>query len=301
MKSTTFFIVGAPKCGTTSLYYWISEHPRIFMPDIKEPNFFASDMKSRKVRTLSRYEKLFEGTTDNHLAVGEASTGYLFSQEAVPKIESKYTDVKYIVMLRNPIMMAQSLHEQEIQCGAEHVRDFETAWRLSPERRRGRKVHFGCEDPKRLDYMNRCSLGSQLERLLRIVPKSRVLILFLEDIRQDSSGEYKKSLDFLNVPIGDRSSFPEKNISEKVMYPRLRRIIRIAGRIRDSGKRIIGIDNDFGVGIMENITEKTSDVKMYKMKKKLKVEMSEYFEREVLKIESITGRNLSQWLNIDVG
>ena len=302
MKNPNFFIIGAPKCGTTSLYFWLLEHNKIFMPNIKEPHFFASELKSRKVQTLSRYKKLFENANDNHLAVGEASTGYLFSQEAVPRIESRYSGVKYIVMLRNPIDMAQSLHEQEIRCGAEHVRDFETAWRLSPERRRGREVHFGCESPKRLDYMNRCSLGSQLERLLSTVSRSRVLILFLEDIRKESRNEYEKSLDFLSVPTDNRSKFPVRNESKEVKYPTLRRLIRNAGRVRNIVKSILGIDSLFGVGAMSFINEKSSSRKNNKsIDKELETEMCIYFEKDVSKVESITGRDLSQWIKIDDG
>lgn len=302
MKRPNFFVIGAPKCGTTSLYYWLSGHPKIFTSDIKEPHFFDSELKSRKVRTLSRYKKLFEDANDNHLAVGEGSTGYLFSQEAVPRIESRYSDAKYIVMLRNPIEMAPSLHEQEIQCGVEHVRDFETAWRLSPERRRGRNVHFGCEDPERLDYMNRCSLGSQLEWLLTTVPRSRVLILFLEDIRENSGGEYKKALDFLGVPDDNRSSFPVRNESKGVKYPTLRRFIRTLGRVRDVAKRIASIDDSFGVGIMKRVNgkDKKSNRKI-DINRNLKVEMREFLKVEISKIENITGRDLSQWTKIDCG
>lgn len=302
MRRPNFFIIGAPKCGTTSLYFWLSGHPKIFTSDIKEPHFFASELRSRKVRKLSRYEKLFEDANDNHLAVGEASTGYLFSQEAVPKIESRYSDVKYIVMLRNPIEMAKSLHEQEIQCGAEHETDFGTAWRLSPERRRGKEVHFGCEDPQRLDYMDRCSIGSQLERLLTTVPRSRVQILFLEDIRENSGREYQKALEFLGVPTDDRSKFPVRNESKEVKYPTLRRFIRNIGRIRDIGKRILGIDNSFGVSVMESINEKGKEERRDdSISRGLKEEILRCFESDISKVEDITGRDLSHWVEIDAG
>lgn len=296
MKNPNFFIIGAPKCGTSSLYHWLSGHSKVFTTDIKEPHFFAKELKSRRVRTLSRYKKLFENATDSHLAIGEASTGYLFYQEAVTRIEKRYCDVKYVVMLRNPIEMAKSLHEQEIQCGTEHVRNFETAWRLSPERRKGMRVHFGCEDPKRLDYMNRCSIGSQLERLLKAVPKRRVHIIFLEDIRESSKGEYERCLEFLDVPTDGRSKFPDKNESRGVKYPRLRRFIRTAGKLRDSAKRTLGIDNSLGVGLMEVINNKGSgNRKNENVDNSFEMELKEYFKEEIEKVKAITGRNLEYW------
>lgn len=296
MKKPNFFIIGAPKCGTSSLYHWLSRHPKVFTTDIKEPHFFAEELKSRRVRTLNRYEELFKNATNNHLAIGEASTGYLFYQEAVTRIENRYSDVKYVVMLRNPTEMAKSLHEQEIQCGTEHVRDFESAWRLSPERRRGRRVHFGCEDPKRLDYMNRCSLGSQLERLLDTVPKRRVLIIFLEDIKENSKKEYERCLRFLGVPTDGRLKFPVKNESKGVKYPKLRRFIRAAGKLRDSAKRMVGMDNSLGVGLMEIVNNKGSgNRKNENIKDSFEIEINEYFEKEIEKISSITGINSNHW------
>jgi len=85
MKKPNFFILGAPKCGTTSLAMWLSEHPNIFMCPIKEPHYFNTDGLQR-IKTLEQYESLFTDAKPEHVAVGEASTHYLYSKEAVPRI-----------------------------------------------------------------------------------------------------------------------------------------------------------------------------------------------------------------------
>jgi len=293
MERPSFFIIGAPKCGTSSLYYWLSEHSKIFMSDIKEPHFFAEDLTSRRVKTLERYQSLFDDANDDHLAIGEASTGYLFYHKSIEKIETRYSKVNYIVMLRNPIEMAKSLHEQEVKCGNEHIMDFESAWRLSPERRTGGRVHFGCEDPERLDYMKRCRIGTQIKRLVQKVPKERILFIFLEDIRKNSKKEYEKCLNFLNVPTDNKLKFQVINESKGIKYPKLRRLIRSAGRIRDLIKRKMGIDNSLGVELMKMMNDKERGERRNEIvKESLEMEMYEYFEEEIEKVESVTGRKL---------
>ena len=86
MVSPNFFILGAPKCGTTSLASWLSDHPHIFIPPIKEPHYFNTDDQHRNIRRRLDYEKLFRGVTEKHIGVGEASVWYLSSEVAVRNI-----------------------------------------------------------------------------------------------------------------------------------------------------------------------------------------------------------------------
>lgn len=72
-----FFIVGAPKCGTTSLYFHLREHPQVFMPDVKEPQFFTRPSEWTAAGEAA-YKALFADHADKP-AVGEASPSYLFA------------------------------------------------------------------------------------------------------------------------------------------------------------------------------------------------------------------------------
>ena len=87
MKKPNFFIIGAPKCGTTSLASWVSEHPSVYMSPLKEPDYFHAN---EKIGSLKEYEQLFEGAGPEHITVGEASVRYLYSQVAVPNILNYY-------------------------------------------------------------------------------------------------------------------------------------------------------------------------------------------------------------------
>ena len=85
VRKPNFFIIGAPKCGTTSLATWLSGHPNVFMSAVKEPHFFNTDDR-RFISTLEAYENLFRAASSDHCAVGEASVWYLSSTEAVRNI-----------------------------------------------------------------------------------------------------------------------------------------------------------------------------------------------------------------------
>jgi Sulfotransferase family len=89
MTMPNFFIIGAQKAGTTSLYYYLKQHPQIYMSPRKEPHFFEgmhSDFyrparATLPVTDLADYQALFEGVTDEK-AIGEASASYLYSPKA---------------------------------------------------------------------------------------------------------------------------------------------------------------------------------------------------------------------------
>jgi Sulfotransferase domain len=138
-RKPNFFILGAPKCGTTSMAEWLRTHPNIFVSPNKEPNFFNTHDGPR-LYTSDQYEALFRGANDEHVAVGEASALYLSSSEAVINIMRYKPDARFIVMVRNPAEMAPSYHAELVLHGAENVKDFVTAWHLQESRRLGRNL-----------------------------------------------------------------------------------------------------------------------------------------------------------------
>ena len=80
MEYPNFFLIGAPKSGTTSMYNYLKEHPNVLMSDIKGP-FFCIDINDReRIQEEEDYFNLFKNRSRNHFAVGEASVLYLFSK-----------------------------------------------------------------------------------------------------------------------------------------------------------------------------------------------------------------------------
>lgn len=296
MKKPNFFILGAPKCGTTSLAMWLSEHPNIFMCPIKEPHFFNVD-GLRRIKSLKEYEKLFAKAGPEHLAVGEASTHYLYSKEAVPRILEYQPEAKFIVCIRNPIEMAPSLHAERVFNGVETVKDFEKAWKLQEERKKGKYIPRTIKkDPERLQYGAYCRLGEQLERLYKIVDKERVLVLVLDDIAQDPKREYQKVLSFLGVPYDGRNEFPVYNRRKIVRSVYLSYIIRTFSNISTNIKQIVGFNKEFKITswMRHKLNKKFNKIET--LSPEMKKELCNYFKDDIELLEKLLNRDFSHWL-----
>jgi hypothetical protein len=214
-----FFVIGAPKCGTTALSEYLRQHPRVFFSNPKEPRFWCSDLENNPhaerwlVTTddVNEYLKLFRDANKDHLAIGEGSTLYLFSQAAVPRILAFNPSARFIVMVRNPVEMFHSWHSYLVRQFHEDVKCPEKAWALQAERQVGRHIPAMCDIPRKLQYKQIISLGEQVERLLSIVPREQVHIIVLDDFSADPAREYGRVLDFLKLPHDGRTVFPRVN------------------------------------------------------------------------------------------
>jgi hypothetical protein len=243
MKSPNFFIIGAPKCGTTSLAQWLAAHPAIFMSSLKEPHYYSTDLANRMIDSSTRYQNLFRKAGAQHLAVGEASTWYLFSKTAISHIEREHPEARYIVMTRNPVEMAHSLYHHNVRVLHEDQLSFEQAWRLQVMRSEGNYQPRTCTEPAFLQYFEACRLGSMLQRLLSLVPAVRIAHVALEDMQSDPRTVYSRILNFLNVSSDNRSSFPVVNPARSKRNRLLQRLIRMGAR----GKMRLGLTHGFGL------------------------------------------------------
>ncbi len=249
-----FFIIGAPKCGTTSLARWLSAHPQVFMSRIKEPHFFSTDLGNRKFDSECKYLQLFASATARHLAVGEASTWYLFSDAAVPAIESRLQGVRYIVLTRDPVEMARSLHHHNVRVLHEDKADLMEAWWLQEPRRRGDRIPATCTEPAFLQYLSACALGRQLERLYERVDPRRVLHLKLETLQSDPGAEYRRVLEFLGLDDDGRCDFQVANPARGYRSRNVQRFLRFSGKLRLK----LGITRGLGLSrLNERRLEKT--------------------------------------------
>lgn len=292
MKKTNFFIIGAPKCGTTSLAAWLAEHPSIYMSAVKEPHFFNVD-GTRFTKTLSDYDALFANVQEGHIAIGEASTHYLYSLQAVPRILEYNPDAKFIVCIRNPIEMAPSLHSERVWGGAETVKDFEKAWRLQDARRHGKYIPLTMRrDPDRLQYGAYCRLGEQIDRLYSHVSQDRVLVLTLDDLAKNPQREYQKVLRFLDI-------------SENVFTPEFvvyneRKAVRSVF-VSFVLRYLFQIRNFIGFKKPLNLYKRIQTINTVKPEKtrlspELKSELRAYFEVDIHLLERQMGRDFSNWL-----
>ncbi len=293
MKLPNFFIIGAPRCGTTSLTAYLAEHPKVFMSSPKEPFCFNTDLGNRATHTMSDYLEYFKDAGDEHLAVGEASTCYLYSDTAVPNILRFNPDAKFIVMLRNPVDMAYSLHSELIYSCQENVEDFRRAWQLQDDRKKGHNIPKLCQEPRWILYREVCMLGNQLERLYSRVNRERVLVLLLEDMKERPKGIYEQVLDFLALPSNSRNHFPIHNESKKLRFRLMRDIVHIISM----AKRRINIKTHFGVLSRLDYLN-TQKQKRPPLPDDFRHELLIAFKEDVAKLSNLIHRDLSSWINV---
>jgi hypothetical protein len=270
---------------------WLREHPNVFIPSDKEPHFFNDDDR-RGITALDQYEALFSGARPEHTAIGEGSVWYLSSSTAATNILQYQPNARFIVMIRNPIEMAPSLHAQMVITGHENVRDFEAAWLLQEDRRRGRNLPTLSWSTRRLLYGDICSLGAQLNRLRSVVPREQVLVVLLDDIREDARREYLKVLGFLGIPDDGRTQFPVYNDGRVNRWPRLARWAFMAGAIKS---RLGGFKSGLGLlGRFEKYNQ-TSQSRTA-ISEELAALLAAHFSDDIYLLEQFLSRDLSKWL-----
>jgi hypothetical protein len=207
-RKVDFFIIGAPKSGTTSLVHYLRSHPRVFIPRIKEPHFFCTDFDDyRQVTSLSDYNQLFAPAPFN-ARLGEASVWYLYSQLATRNILKYNPSAKIIVILRNPVEMLYSLHSQLVYSMREDIFDFKEAWLKQQERKIGIGEPRHCIAPQHLQYYEVGKLGTQIEKIIAIVPKENLKIIIFDDFISRTKEIYENVLNFINIETNDFMNFP---------------------------------------------------------------------------------------------
>lgn len=299
MRRPNFFIVGAPKCGTTALSEYLRTHPKIFLCEPKEPHFFAEDMdRHRYVRTLEEYLNLFKAAGPGYEIIGEASVGYLFSSVALTNIHEFDPAAKVIAMVRNPIDMAPSLHRQLLFARYEDEPDFEKAWNLQESRRRGQHIPPGCRAPAFLQYAESCRLGSQIQRLLNIFPASQLKVIVFDDFIADTGKVYREVLDFLGLPDDRREDFERINEAKRFRSERLAGLIATCKPLAVSFA--VKLRTATGLNLLPwmkralVVNEEKADKK--NLSTGLGVALADTFRSDIELLSTLIGRDLSFWL-----
>lgn len=220
-----FFIVGAPKCGTTALYAYLRQHPDLFMPFHKEPLYFGSDL-TRRYGAMSEadYLSLFRAARPDQL-VGEASAWYLYSTRAAEEIHHASPHARVIVMLRNPVDVMYAQHSQLLFSEQEDIPDFAEALIAEPDRVQGRRLPPGPIRPENLFYGRMVRFSEQLQRYVEVFGWDRIHLIIHDDMRRDVAGEYRRVLDFLGVDPTFTPEFRFANENKSVRRRWIQRLI----------------------------------------------------------------------------
>jgi hypothetical protein len=286
------FIIGAAKCGTNSLYAWLSEHPQVFMSAIKEPNYFCSDFAELgPITDLHSYLALFRNARGDHKVRGEASVNYMISNVAIENIYKFDPHARLIAMLRNPVDVVYAYHAQVIRSMLEDQVNFEVAWSLSDIRQTGQRLPKDGIVPALVNYREIGRLGSQLKRVLSIFPREQLHIVFLDELALAPQTAYQQILEFLAIDNDFRANFPRFNEHLQFRWDWARRIIAspLVSRLRNRGIRNTGMLKPlyFISARKQPRTPLRPSFHSY---------LSHVFASEVKLLEEITGRDLSHWL-----
>ncbi len=233
-----FFIVGAPKSGTTAMYAYLRHHPELYLPVQKELRYFGSDLDIRDRRPLDEVEYLAQfadGASASH--VGTAYVWYLYSRLAAREIATFAPRARIIAMLRNPIEMLHALHGEHLSNGNEDIRDFTEALDAENERRAGRRIPPHAHLPQGLWYSSVPRYTEQLERYVRAFGRERVHVILYDDFAADPGACYSGLLRFLEVRDDVRpDGFAVINASKRTRSERLRHFL---ARPPDLPRRVI--------------------------------------------------------------
>jgi hypothetical protein len=238
-----FFVVGHEKCGTTSLFRMLRQHPQIFMPDLKEPRFFMRDpdepppanpAQTPRHHTLDGYLSLFADARPDQQA-GEASPQYIRSEQAAERIAAVAPEAKIIALLREPTDFLVTFHQNCVRGLVEDERDLRKAIALEDSRREGRNVPAGSRAPNRLFYCDHVRYVAQLQRFEAQFSREQMLVLIYEDYRRDNDATVRRILRFLEV---DEDYAFERTETKRVRKGvRFQGLHRVALAVQDARRR----------------------------------------------------------------
>ena len=210
-----FLLIGAARAGTTAIYSYLRQCPDIFMPRLKEPNFFAfegqtlacrgpgADYINNSVTRLAEYRDLF-ATSPPGAVLGEASPLYLFADQAAARIRHHAPEARLVVVLRNPVDQAFSHFMYATKQRIEPLTDFVAALAAEDQRMAdGWQPLFG--------YSRFPRYAEQLARYLALFPRDQILIRLYEEFERDPATLMQDILGHIGVTSGFRPDMAVKH------------------------------------------------------------------------------------------
>ena len=279
MKVNTF-IVGAPKTGTTSLYYYLNQHTNVCMSSIKEPNFFSAKevnslfYKSQIVDEINEYHKLF--SQNKKQIIGEASVSYLFFDEVPNRIYKYNPKAKIIILLRNPIERALSHYLMDFRLGfcSENFEDIIAQPEIFPQY-----------------YQQYLELGNyflQLKRYINVFNENQLSIVFYDDLKSDSQKVMKHIFSFLEIEFQDlvysiQISFLSPSnifVSELYKFNSLRKIVKSL-----FPEPFLSLVKSIFFSYNSKPTFSDSIIK----------QLNAYYKSDIVELEKLLNKDLSRW------
>ena len=283
-----FFIVGAPKAGTTSLYHYLSEHPQVEMSSQKEPDYFSDKAiheqgmyyAKNRVDTLDKYESLF--VQKESVVYGEASVSYLFYKNVAEDIKKYNPNAKIIIMLRDPIERAFSHYLMDYRLGLISDSFENVLAKISKHK----NAHLFYQQ-----YIEVSKYAKQIQRYLDFFKKENILFIDYEDFKKNVSKTVDQVYNFLNIST---EFVADINTKHNTFIMPKNKIIRLIYSFVFLRKILTFL---FPVYLVKNIRVLLfkSDKKPELLKETRSL-LSIIFNDDIKKMEEVLAKNYSKWI-----
>jgi len=211
-----FIIIGVQKGGTTSLYNYLIQHPKVAPALQKEVQFFSLNFDKGRDWYFSQFPSVADG---KELLTGEASPYYIFHPHVAKRIHQFFPDVKLIALLREPVARAISHYFYYLKIGFESL-SFPDAIALESSRLTG-EIEKMLEDEsycsynhRHYTYLTRGIYADQLPEWFKYFSREQLLILNSDDLYKDTVGTMNQVLNFLELPHFQLETYPKYNAGE---------------------------------------------------------------------------------------
>lgn len=297
VNKPNLFIVGAPKCGTTSLHFYLSQHPQLSMSCPKELYYFCSDIKEiHKDVRWEDYLNHFDWDS-MYSYYGETTPYYLTSPAATRDIFSMNPNAKIIISIRKPVDLLRSIHDQLVFSGKEKFPDLKEALenekKIDKSKLSESQLHFF--DYK--CYRNLPKYSKHIKRYLDVFGADNVLILLFDDIKKSPQMTLDKIYNFLNVDSFKEVDFTIKNQAMLNRSKRLKELVLQPPAPLKAMLRIFLPSSKYRSRLYRFINKLNAKPKPGKgiIDANLEKELLGLFKSEVLELEKLTKKDLSHW------
>ena len=282
-----FFIAGAPKAGTTSLYHYLSQHKEVEMSSVKEPDYFSYNSLKEKgtyygrkaIGNLEQYHKLF--TNKKNLIRGEASVSYLYYEGVARKIKEYNKNAKIIIILRNPVERAFSHYLMDYRLGlvSENFEDIIN-----------KKINHKNASLYYQQYLLVGEYYQQIKRFINVFGADNLLIINYEDFKNNLPNTFKQICLFLKISDTFKANF--KNSYNTYIRPRNKFIRRFYSfvKLRKILSTIIP------KGIAKTIIKIFfTSSKKPKLTKATRTFLNSYYREDIIRLSKLLKRDFSSW------
>ena len=292
-----FYILGAAKAGTTTVFDLLKQHPQVYLPFNKEPMFFSHEDNYQ--RGIDWYERTYFHQAAHFPARGEATPHYLYwSEKTAPRIHELYSPeqvkLKFIVMLRDPVSRAYSWYWNMVKEGRETL-PFREALEQEIRRLEENRELFEYSGAMTYGYMRGSRYAAALAPYLSLFPRQDFLFILQEDLETGFNGTINRLLEFLAL---DPNVSIHPATSNRATAPRSKRFqtwLRRQSRLR--GKLLSFFPMRLRYTVKTSLLRSNARVAQYpSLDPELEKDLRKRFVPEVETLAKIIERDLSNWL-----